>query len=293
MSAAWRWPRRRRSEHGCAAGRRGPSARRHDPARGARALGPSLDLRATARWGRGADDRGSVARHGRGSARGDHDRGGDRGRGAAVPQAGSGFFGDLRRPLGEPSRRGGVHNGPTLKPIELRVGIIEHMTPDMARIVGELSAYGGSRGLERTLVVTGLVPPSRAFLAKGTTEMGRSIAAVILNGAPPFLPRARAEANPALVRSDINSRSNSARAAKIPKTSLPAASVVSIAAPWPVKTLNPILRCVRSWTVFTRWRRFRPSRSSFHTTSTSPPRRALSAASKPGLASLRPDARSS
>jgi hypothetical protein len=51
----------------------------------------------------------------------------------------------------------------------------------------------------------------------------RSFAVVILNGAPPFLPRARAEANPALVRSDINSRSNSARAAKMPKTSLPAA----------------------------------------------------------------------
>jgi hypothetical protein len=75
-------------------------------------------------------------------------------------------------------REVGLHNGPTLKPIELRVGIIEHMTPDMARIVGELSAYGGSRGLERTLVVTGLVPPSRAFLAKRTTEMGAEIAEV-------------------------------------------------------------------------------------------------------------------
>ena|ERR1035438_5125016 len=43
--------------------------------------------------------------------------------------------------------------------------------------------------------------------------------------------RARAEARPAIVRSEISSRSNSARAAKIPKTSLPAAVVVSIAAP--------------------------------------------------------------
>jgi hypothetical protein len=73
-------------------------------------------------------------------------------------------------------REVGGHNGPTIKPIELRVGIIEHMTPDMARIVGELSAYGGSRGLERTLVVTGLVPPSRAFLARRTTAMGDEIA---------------------------------------------------------------------------------------------------------------------
>ena len=73
-------------------------------------------------------------------------------------------------------REVGVHNGPTIKPIELRVGIIEHMTPDMARIVGELSADRSSRGIERTLRAIGLVPPSRAFLAKRTTEMGIEIA---------------------------------------------------------------------------------------------------------------------
>jgi Helix-turn-helix domain of resolvase len=38
----------------------------------------------------------------------------------------------------------------------------------------------------------------------------RTFAAVILKGAPPFRPRARAEASPALVRSEIRSRSNSA-----------------------------------------------------------------------------------
>jgi len=70
----------------------------------------------------------------------------------------------------------GVHNGPTLKPIEVRVGIIEHMTPDMARIVGELSADRSSRSVERTLRATGLVPPSRAFLAKRTTAMATEIA---------------------------------------------------------------------------------------------------------------------
>jgi hypothetical protein len=59
----------------------------------------------------------------------------------------------------------------------------------------------------------------------------RSFVAVILNGRPPFLPRARAEASPATVRSEINSRSNSASAAKIPNTNLPAAVVVSTAAP--------------------------------------------------------------
>jgi len=38
----------------------------------------------------------------------------------------------------------------------------------------------------------------------------RNLAGIILNGRPPLRPRARAEANPARVRSTINSRSNSA-----------------------------------------------------------------------------------
>ena len=50
-----------------------------------------------------------------------------------------------------------------------------------------------------------------------------------------LVPVLRAEARPATVRSEISSRSNSAKAAKMPKTSLPAAVVVvvvvSIAAP--------------------------------------------------------------
>jgi len=37
----------------------------------------------------------------------------------------------------------------------------------------------------------------------------RTLATVILKGAPPLRPRARAEARPALVRSEISSRSNS------------------------------------------------------------------------------------
>jgi len=73
-------------------------------------------------------------------------------------------------------REVGVRNGPTLKPVELRVGIIEHMTPDMARIVGELGADRSSRAVERTLRVVGLVPPSRAFVAKRTSAMATEIA---------------------------------------------------------------------------------------------------------------------
>lgn len=76
-------------------------------------------------------------------------------------------------------REVGVRNGPTIKPIEMRAGIIEHMTPDMARVVGELGAERSSRSVERTLRVTGLVAPSRAFLAKRTTAMAAEIADAI------------------------------------------------------------------------------------------------------------------
>lgn len=73
-------------------------------------------------------------------------------------------------------RKLGVRNGPTIKPIELRAGIIEHMTPDMAHLVGELSAGQSSRELERTLWCTGHVPPGRAFLEKRVTTMAGEIA---------------------------------------------------------------------------------------------------------------------
>ena len=58
-----------------------------------------------------------------------------------------------------------------------------------------------------------------------------SFVRVIFGLRPPFRPRARAEASPARVRSEIRSRSNSAREAKMPKTNLPAGVVVSMAAP--------------------------------------------------------------
>ena len=54
----------------------------------------------------------------------------------------------------------GVRNGPTLKPIELRCGLIEHMTPDFARIVG-------------------LVPPSRSSLEKNARRMATDMSGQI------------------------------------------------------------------------------------------------------------------
>jgi hypothetical protein len=78
-------------------------------------------------------------------------------------------------------RKVGVRNGPTIKPIELRAGIVKNMTPDMARIVGELGAEDGSRGVAKTLRVTGLVSPSRAFIAKRTTDIAIEISDEIEN----------------------------------------------------------------------------------------------------------------
>jgi hypothetical protein len=70
----------------------------------------------------------------------------------------------------------GLHNGPTVKPIELRVGIVEQMTPDMARVVGRLTADHNSRALDRTLVAVGYAPPSRAFLQDHVTRIGVEVA---------------------------------------------------------------------------------------------------------------------
>lgn len=73
-------------------------------------------------------------------------------------------------------RKVGVRNGPTMKPIERRAGIIENMTPDMACIVGGLGADQSSRELERTLWRTGIVSPSRAFLEKRGSRLAQDVA---------------------------------------------------------------------------------------------------------------------
>jgi hypothetical protein len=73
-------------------------------------------------------------------------------------------------------RKVGVHNGPTIKPIERRAGIIENMTPDMACIVGGLGADHSSREVERTLWRTGIVSPSRAFLERRGSKLAQDVA---------------------------------------------------------------------------------------------------------------------
>ena len=74
--------------------------------------------------------------------------------------------------------------------------------------------------------------------------------------------------------------------------SLFAAVVVSICAPGPARTRRPTPRVNRSCAVWTRWARLRPTRSSFHTTTTSPFLRARKQLSIPGCSSRTPEAQS-
>ncbi len=74
-----------------------------------------------------------------------------------------------------------MRNGPTIKPIERRAGIIENMTPDMACMVGALGADQSSRELERTFWRVGIVSPSRAFLEKRGSRLAQDIATKVVD----------------------------------------------------------------------------------------------------------------
>jgi len=70
----------------------------------------------------------------------------------------------------------GVRNGPTIKPMALRVGIVaDSLTPDFARIAGELSADDNSRRVERILTAVGMRPPSRAVLEKRVKMLAEDV----------------------------------------------------------------------------------------------------------------------
>lgn len=86
-------------------------------------------------------------------------------------------------------------------------------------------------------------------------------------GRPPFLPLALAATSPALVRSRIISLSNSANEAKILNVNLPVAVVVSM---WSCRLTKLTPFSLNTATRSTRWRRERPRRSNFQTTTWSP-----------------------
>jgi hypothetical protein len=109
-------------------------------------------------------------------------------------------------------------------------------------------------------------------------------------GLPPFRPLALAASRPAIVRSRMMLRSNSAKAPKMWKISRPPAVVVSIAS---VRDRNPHSRLCSSSTVSINWANDLTSRSSFQTTSVSPGLRKSSAAFSCGRSRDAPDAVSS
>lgn len=74
-------------------------------------------------------------------------------------------------------REVGVRNGPTVKPIELRIGAVTRaMLPDLGRLAGLLHGHMSSREIERVLMEMDCGPPSRAFLDGHLRDMGVEIA---------------------------------------------------------------------------------------------------------------------
>jgi len=62
-------------------------------------------------------------------------------------------------------RDASVRAGPTVKPLDLRVGVIAgSLLPDAARVLGYLMAEGTSRQAVKTLSTMGMRPPSRAYI---------------------------------------------------------------------------------------------------------------------------------
>ena len=69
-------------------------------------------------------------------------------------------------------RRIGVHNGPTLKPLDVRIGVVEGvMLPNLARVVGALMATMTSRQVEKHLLRLRFRPPCRALLERRVVGM--------------------------------------------------------------------------------------------------------------------------
>ena len=123
-----------------------------------------------------------------------------------------------------------------------------------------------------------LVTPKCSETSDFVTEESCNIAAAFLMSdalsfglRPPLRPRARAAANPALVRSRIRLCSNSASAPKMWKMSFPPVLVVSMLS---VSERNPTDRSSSLWIISTRFFNERPRRSSLQTIRVSPWRNA-------------------
>jgi hypothetical protein len=73
-------------------------------------------------------------------------------------------------------RQESVRNGPTLKPLDVRVGVVgERLLPDLGHAVGHLCSGETSREAEATLATLGFRPPSRTLIEKGAHAIGDAI----------------------------------------------------------------------------------------------------------------------
>jgi hypothetical protein len=73
-------------------------------------------------------------------------------------------------------RRVGERNGPTIKPLDLRVGVVgDRLLPDCGHAVGYLSAFMTSREVETTMSTLGFVPPSRTTVYSAATAIGGAL----------------------------------------------------------------------------------------------------------------------
>jgi hypothetical protein len=109
----------------------------------------------------------------------------------------------------------------------------------------------------------------------------------LTDGRPPCLPRARAAASPAIVRSRMRSLSNSAIAPKTWNTSFPPLVPVSSCS---CRLLNCTPRSCKSFIDWMRCARERPRRSNRQTTSVSPARTKSRAPERPGRSVRLPEA---
>lgn len=80
---------------------------------------------------------------------------------------------EVRRPS---YRRAAGRNGPIVVPLELAAGLTERMTPAMAERVAHGHGECGSRALERQLLASGRVPPSRTTLQTLGKKIGGALA---------------------------------------------------------------------------------------------------------------------
>lgn len=75
-------------------------------------------------------------------------------------------------------RQEGERNGPTIKPLDLRIGVVgERLLPDLGRAIGHLWSGETSREAEVTLETLGFRPPSRTLIEAGVLAIGGAVLA--------------------------------------------------------------------------------------------------------------------